>query len=64
MLQSDCLFPWKTILDNTLIGLEVQKKLTKKNKEYAINLLKKYGLKDFMDKYPTSLSGGMKQRVA
>lgn len=64
MLQSDSLFPWRTILDNALIGLEVQKKLTKENKKYVINLLEKYGLKDFMYKYPSSLSGGMKQRVA
>ena len=63
MLQTDSLFPWRTILDNALIGLEIKNELTKENKEYVINLLKTYGLKDFLDKYPDSLSGGMRQRV-
>lgn len=63
MLQKDSLFPWKTVLDNCLIGLEIEKKLTKENKEKVISLLEKYGLKDFIYKYPDSLSGGMKQRV-
>lgn len=64
MLQTDSLFPWRTILENALIGLEVQKKLSKENKEYVIKLLNKYGLGDFINKYPDSLSGGMRQRVA
>ena len=64
MLQSDSLLPFLTILDNCLIGLKVTKKLTEENKEYVINLLKTYGLEDFMNKYPSSLSGGMRQRVA
>ena len=64
MIQEDALFPWLTILDNVLIGLKIKNELNEKNKEYAIDLLKKYGLYDFKDKYPSSLSGGMKQRVA
>ena len=64
MLQKDSLFPWRTILDNCLLGLEITKSLTEENKNYVINLLKTYGLGDFMDKYPSSLSGGMKQRAA
>ena len=64
MLQTDCLFPWRTILENTLIGLEITNSLTEENKQYVINLLNTYGLKDFINKYPDSLSGGMKQRVA
>lgn len=64
MLQNDTLFPWLNILDNCLIGLKVKKELTKENKEKIIYLLKKYGLKDFIKKYPNSLSGGMRQRVA
>lgn len=63
MLQTDSLFPWRTILENCFLGLEIQNKLTIENKNYVIGLLKKYGLEDFMDKYPSSLSGGMKQRV-
>lgn len=64
MLQKDALFPWRTILDNCLIGLEITKTLTNENKERVINLLKKYGLGEFIYKYPDCLSGGMKQRVA
>lgn len=64
MLQTDSLFFWRTILDNCLIGLEVTNKLTKENKNYVLQLLKTYGLYEFKDKYPSSLSGGMRQRVA
>ncbi len=64
MLQSDSLLPFLTILDNCLIGLKVTKKLTEENKNYVINLLNTYGLGDFLYKYPSSLSGGMRQRVA
>lgn len=64
MLQTDALFDWLTILDNCLLGLKVQKKLTNDKKEYVVNLLKKYGLSDFINSYPRHLSGGMRQRVA
>lgn len=64
MLQEDTLFPWLNILDNSLLGLKVQKKLTKENKERVLKLLETYGLKDFIKKYPNNLSGGMRQRVA
>ena len=64
MLQGDSLLPFLTILDNALIGLKITKKLNDENKKYVIDLLNTYGLGDFIDKYPSSLSGGMKQRVA
>jgi len=64
MLQKDSLFPWRTILDNCLLGLELTHSLTDESREYVISLLKTYGLSDFMDKYPDSLSGGMRQRAA
>lgn len=64
MLQDDCLFFWRSILDNCLIGLEVNDELTEENINYVISLLKTYGLYEFKDKYPSSLSGGMRQRVA
>lgn len=64
MLQKDSLFPWLTILDNCLIGLKTKKILTEENKKRVINLLDTYGLGEFKDKYPDSLSGGMRQRVA
>ena len=64
MFQTDCLFPWLTILDNCLIGLKIRNELTEEKKEYVINLLNNYGLKDFINSYPNNLSGGMRQRVA
>ena len=64
MLQNDSLFPWRTVLDNCLIGLEIKNKINNEEKNKVISMLNKYGLKDFIYKYPSSLSGGMKQRVA
>ena len=64
MLQKDSLLEWRTILNNVMFGLEIRHNRTKENEEYAIELLKKYGLYDFKDKYPSELSGGMRQRVA
>lgn len=64
MLQQDALFDWLTVLDNCLLGLKLQKNLNNQNKEYVINLLTTYGLKDFINSYPNVLSGGMRQRVA
>ena len=64
MLQKDSLFPWRTILDNCLIGLEIKGLKNEENISYVISLLEKYGLGEFIDKYPDNLSGGMRQRVA
>ena len=64
MLQKDNLLEWRTIYKNVLLGLEIQKSLTPENKKYLEDLLKKYGLYEFKDKYPKQLSGGMRQRVA
>ena len=64
MLQSDSLFPWRTVLDNCLLGLEINNMLNTDSKRRVISLLKAYGLYDFKDKFPKNLSGGMRQRVA
>ena len=64
MLQKDSLLEWRTIYHNVLFGLEITHKKTKENEKYALELLKKYNLYDFKDKYPSQLSGGMRQRVA
>ena len=64
MLQKDCLLEWRTIFNNCIFGLEVKGKINEENKKYVEDLLKKYNLYDFKDKYPSELSGGMRQRVA
>ena len=64
MLQQDCLFEWKNILKNCLLGLEINNQLTKEKKEKVMKMLDTYGLKDFKYSYPENLSGGMRQRVA
>lgn len=64
MLQKDCLLEWKTVFSNTIFGLEVKGQKTKENIEYVEELLKKYNLYEFRNKYPSELSGGMRQRVA
>lgn len=64
MLQKDSLLEWRTIYKNVLFGLEVTHRKNKDNIEYVESLLKKYNLYEFKDKYPTQLSGGMRQRVA
>ena len=64
MLQKDNLLEWRTIYKNVLLGLEIKKENTPETRVYVEELLKKYGLYEFKDKYPTQLSGGMRQRVA
>ena len=64
MFQEDALFPWKTVLDNCLLPLKINNLINEENKNYVINLLKKYELYDFINSYPNELSGGMRQRVA
>ena len=64
MLQKDSLLEWRSIYKNVMFGLEIRKQLTKENKAYVEDLLKKYNLYEFKDKYPSQLSGGMRQRVA
>lgn len=64
MLQKDSLLEWRTIYNNVLFGLEIRKNKNEENKAYANELLKKYHLEEFKTKYPSQLSGGMRQRVA
>lgn len=64
MLQKDELFPWRTIMENAYLPLEVKRDKSEKSKEKVNELLKKYGLWDFRKKYPRQLSGGMRQRAA
>lgn len=64
MLQNDSLFPFRTIYENCLLGLELTHQLTEETKKYVLELLETYGLKEFIHSYPENLSGGMRQRVA
>jgi len=64
MLQQDSLFEWRNILNNCLLGLEINNNLNDNTKKRVLNLLEDYGLKDFIYSYPDNLSGGMRQRVA
>jgi len=64
MLQRDSLFEWRTIYKNVILGLEIQNQVTPDRLQHVEYLLDKYGLKNFKDKHPSQLSGGMRQRAA
>ncbi len=64
MLQKDMLLPWRTILDNIVLGMEIKGVPKKEAAEKALPLMEKYGLKGFDGNYPHELSGGMRQRAA
>jgi NitT/TauT family transport system ATP-binding protein len=64
MLQQDYLFEWRTILDNAVLGAEIQGADIRKARERAAQLLTRYGLGRFLHHLPRQLSGGMRQRVA
>ena len=63
MLQHDHLFEWRSIYQNVILGLEINRQMTQAKLEQATRLLKDYGLYRFKDKKPSELSGGMKKRV-
>jgi ABC-type nitrate/sulfonate/bicarbonate transport system ATPase subunit len=64
MLQKDLLLPWRSVLDNVILGMEIQGVPLKTARERALPLLKRYGLAGFEYLHPNSLSGGMRQRAA
>jgi ABC-type nitrate/sulfonate/bicarbonate transport system ATPase subunit len=64
MLQKDLLLPWRTVLDNVVLGMEIQSVPLRAARERALPLLHRYGLSGFEYLYPSSLSGGMRQRAA
>lgn len=64
MLQHDHLFGWRTILENVLLGPEIQGQDLAAAKVRGRELLGRYGLGEFVDLYPHQLSGGMRQRAA
>jgi NitT/TauT family transport system ATP-binding protein len=63
VFQNDALFPWRTVMDNVLFGLEVRGDRLAKTEPAAAALIKLVGLGGFEQHYPSELSGGMRQRV-
>jgi ABC-type nitrate/sulfonate/bicarbonate transport system ATPase subunit len=64
MPQQDALLPWRTVLDNAVLGPEIQGQGRRRAKKRARDLLPLFGLQDFAEAFPAQLSGGMRQRVA
>jgi NitT/TauT family transport system ATP-binding protein len=64
MFQSDSLFPWKTVLQNVMIGPVLLGTSKKQATSLALDWLRRVGLTGFEDRYPHQLSGGMRKRVA
>lgn len=64
MLQQDYLFPWRTIVQNAVLGLELNGRLSEETKSHTVGLLTDMGLGEVLNHYPYQLSGGMRQRVA
>ena len=64
MPQQPLLLPWRTIEENVMLGLDVQRVSRDKARRQAQELLEHFGLADFAQNYPSTISGGMRQRVA
>ena len=64
MMQKDLLFPWRTVLQNVLLGLQVRGVKEAEARDTAREYLSTFGLSGFENSYPRTLSGGMRQRVA
>lgn len=64
MLQKDLLLPWRTVLDNVILGIELDDRSKAECRDLALPFLQRYGLSGFENHYPRDLSGGMRQRVA
>jgi ABC-type nitrate/sulfonate/bicarbonate transport system ATPase subunit len=64
MPQRDLLLPWRSVLDNVIIPLEIQGIPKKESLKQAAEMLPHFGLEGFENEYPSALSGGMRQRAA
>jgi ABC-type nitrate/sulfonate/bicarbonate transport system ATPase subunit len=64
MPQRDLLLPWRSVLDNVLLPLDVRHVARRESRQKAIEMLERFGLNSFEHDYPSSLSGGMRQRAA
>ncbi|MFO0754378.1 MAG: ABC transporter ATP-binding protein [Thermodesulfovibrionales bacterium] len=63
VFQETALFPWMTVYSNVVFGCSVQGMPKRESREKAELILKKVGLYEFRDKYPSQLSGGMQRRA-
>jgi ABC-type nitrate/sulfonate/bicarbonate transport system ATPase subunit len=64
MQQRDLLLPWRTVLENARLALEINGTDRRKANEAASALAERFGLSKVLDRYPWQLSGGMRQRAA
>ena len=64
MPQRDLLLPWRSVLANVLIPLEIQGIPQRESRQKALEMLPHFGLETFENEYPSALSGGMRQRAA
>lgn len=64
MPQRDALLPWRSVIDNAILGLEIHGENRGEARRRAAALLPRFGLEGFGDSYPAALSGGMRQRAA
>ena len=64
MPQRDLLLPWRSVLNNVIVPLEIQGSPEKESRQKALEMFPRFGLKGFENEYPSSLSGGMRQRAA
>lgn len=64
MPQQDCLMPWRSVLDNTILGLEMSGVGRREARERARSEFRRFGLAGFEDVWPSQISGGMRQRAA
>ena len=64
MPQKDLLFPWRSVIDNTVVGLQIEGVSKREARRRAAPLMERFGLRGFEKAYPSELSGGMRQRAA
>ena len=64
MPQRDLLLPWRSVLNNVLIPLEIQGIPKRESRQKTLEMLPHFGLETFENEYPSALSGGMRQRAA
>ena len=64
MQQKDLLLPWRNVIDNAVLGLELQGASRRVARARALELMEPFGLKGFEKEYPYALSGGMRQRAS